>query len=71
MYLQLGQRDRALRDMAAAVAIHPFLSERQLFPELGEPIDLRSEAHICRAPRDPLALAAFTPYHRHGAPGAA
>jgi tetratricopeptide (TPR) repeat protein len=37
MYLQLGQRELALKDMQAAVAIHPFLNERELFPELGEP----------------------------------
>jgi tetratricopeptide (TPR) repeat protein len=34
MYLQLGRRAQALRDMAAALAIHPFLTERRLFPEL-------------------------------------
>ena len=34
IYLQQGQRALALRDMAAAVEIHPFLSERRLFPEL-------------------------------------
>jgi tetratricopeptide (TPR) repeat protein len=37
MYLQLGQRELALRDMTSAVAIHPYLNERQLFPELGVP----------------------------------
>lgn len=37
MYLQLGQRELALKDMTSAVAIHPYLSERRLFPELGEP----------------------------------
>jgi tetratricopeptide (TPR) repeat protein len=34
IHLQLGQRALALKDMAAALALHPFLSERQLFPEL-------------------------------------
>jgi tetratricopeptide (TPR) repeat protein len=38
MYLQLGQRALALKDMAAALAIHPFLSEAQLFPELARPM---------------------------------
>ncbi len=38
MYLQLGKRALALKDMAAALAVHPFLSERRLFPELGEPM---------------------------------
>lgn len=37
MYLQLGKRALALKDMAAALAIHPFLSERKLFPELDHP----------------------------------
>lgn len=34
MYLQLGKRSLALKDMADALALHPFLNERQLFPEL-------------------------------------
>ena len=34
IYLQLGERALALKDMRAALAIHPFLAERQLFPEL-------------------------------------
>ncbi len=34
MYLQLGQRALALKDMATALKIHPFLMERHLFPEL-------------------------------------
>lgn len=38
MYLQLGQRALALKDMAAALAIHPFLNEAQLFPELAQPM---------------------------------
>ncbi len=37
MYLQMGKRDLALKDMTTAVSIHPFLVERQFFPELGEP----------------------------------
>jgi tetratricopeptide (TPR) repeat protein len=36
MYLQLGKRSLALKDMAKAVSIHPFLTERRLFPELEE-----------------------------------
>lgn len=38
IYLQLGQRALALKDMAAALAIHPFLNEAQLFPELARPM---------------------------------
>jgi len=38
MYLQLGRRALALKDMAAALAVHPFLTERQLFPELSQPM---------------------------------
>lgn len=38
MYLQMGKRSLALRDMAAALAIHPFLNERRLFPELEQEI---------------------------------
>lgn len=38
MYLQQGRRALALKDMAAALALHPFLNERRLFPELGEPM---------------------------------
>ena len=34
MYLAQGKRALALKDMAAALAIHPFLEERRLFPEL-------------------------------------
>lgn len=34
MYLSLGKRALALKDMATALAIHPFLNERKLFPEL-------------------------------------
>lgn len=34
IYLTLGKRDLALKDIIAAVAIHPFLPERELFPEL-------------------------------------
>lgn len=37
MYLQQGKRALALKDMAAALAVHPFLSERRLFPELDHP----------------------------------
>lgn len=38
MYLQLGRRALAIKDMAAALAIHPFLRERRLFPELDAPM---------------------------------
>ena len=34
MYLLQGKRALALKDMAAAVAVHPFISGRELFPEL-------------------------------------
>lgn len=36
MYLQQGKRALALRDIEAALEIHPFLNERHLFPELEE-----------------------------------
>ena len=36
IYLAQGKRALALRDMATALTIHPFLNERQLFPELEE-----------------------------------
>jgi tetratricopeptide (TPR) repeat protein len=36
MYLLQGKRPLALRDMATALAIHPFLSGRENFPELQE-----------------------------------
>jgi tetratricopeptide (TPR) repeat protein len=34
IYLAQGKRALALREMATALTIHPFLNERQLFPEL-------------------------------------
>lgn len=37
IYLQLGQRSLALRDIQAALALNPWLAERALFPELAEP----------------------------------
>ena len=37
IYLAQGKRALALKDMAAALAVHPFLSEKQLFPELDRP----------------------------------
>jgi tetratricopeptide (TPR) repeat protein len=37
IYLQQGKRALALKDMAAALAVHPFLNERHLFPELDHP----------------------------------
>jgi len=37
IYLQQGKRALALKDMSAALAVHPFLTERQLFPELDHP----------------------------------
>ena len=38
MYLQQGKRSLALKDMKAALELHPFLSEKQLFPELQQDI---------------------------------
>jgi Flp pilus assembly protein TadD len=38
MYLQMDKRPLALRDMATALALHPFLTERQLFPELQQDV---------------------------------
>lgn len=38
IYLQLDKRALAIKDMAAALAVHPYLNERRLFPELGEPM---------------------------------
>jgi tetratricopeptide (TPR) repeat protein len=37
MYLLQGKRALALKDMAAAVAVHPFISGQELFPELSKP----------------------------------
>jgi tetratricopeptide (TPR) repeat protein len=34
IYLAQGKRALALKEMATALTIHPFLNERQLFPEL-------------------------------------
>jgi tetratricopeptide (TPR) repeat protein len=34
IYLQQGRRALALKDMATALKIHPFLAERRFFPEL-------------------------------------
>jgi tetratricopeptide (TPR) repeat protein len=34
IYLAQGKRAEALREMATALTIHPFLTERRLFPEL-------------------------------------
>lgn len=36
MYKEQGKNDLALKDMLAAMAIHPFLAERAMFPELLE-----------------------------------
>ena len=36
IYLAQGKRALALKEMATALTIHPFLNERQLFPELQE-----------------------------------
>ncbi len=38
IYLKQGKHAEALRDMIAALAIHPYLSERQLFPELAQDV---------------------------------
>lgn len=37
IYLSQGKRALALKDMTTALAVHPFLSEKQLFPELDRP----------------------------------
>lgn len=37
IYLAQGNRALAIKDMTAALAVHPFLSERRLFPELDRP----------------------------------
>jgi tetratricopeptide (TPR) repeat protein len=34
IYLRQGKRPQALRDMIAALAIDPYLSQKALFPEL-------------------------------------
>lgn len=36
-YLEQGDADKALQAMVAALAIHPYLSERALFPQLSQP----------------------------------
>lgn len=38
IYLRQDRHDEALRDMLAALAIHPYLSERRLFPELAQDV---------------------------------
>jgi tetratricopeptide (TPR) repeat protein len=38
IYLKQGKHAEALRDMIAALAIHPYLSERRFFPELAQDI---------------------------------
>lgn len=38
MYLSMGKRAEALQDMRTALTIHPFLNERQLFPELEQEV---------------------------------
>lgn len=38
MHLQMGRRDLALKAMSAALAVHPFLNEAGLFPELNRPM---------------------------------
>jgi tetratricopeptide (TPR) repeat protein len=38
IYLKQGKHALALKDMIAALAIHPYLSERQLFPELAQDV---------------------------------
>ena len=38
IYLQQGHRAEALHDMITALAIHPYLSTKQLFPELAPPV---------------------------------
>ena len=38
IYLKQGKHDAALADMIAALAIHPYLSERRFFPELAQDV---------------------------------
>lgn len=38
IYLKQGKKDEALQEMIAALAIHPYLSERRLFPELAQDV---------------------------------
>jgi tetratricopeptide (TPR) repeat protein len=38
IYLKQGKHAEALRDMIAALAIHPYLSERRFFPELAQDV---------------------------------
>ena len=38
IYLQQGKRALAVKDMAAALQVHPFLNERFLFPELAQDV---------------------------------
>ena len=38
IYMQQGRREDAMRDIAAALKIHPFLDERQLFPDMAPPV---------------------------------
>lgn len=38
IYLKQDKHAAALRDMIAALAIHPYLSERRLFPELAQDV---------------------------------
>lgn len=40
IYKTMGKQDLALADMQAALAIHPFLAERALFPELKDIISI-------------------------------
>lgn len=38
IYLKQGKHAEALKDMIAALAIHPYLSERRFFPELAQDV---------------------------------
>jgi len=38
IYLQQGKHDEALKAMIAALAVHPYLRERKLFPELAQDV---------------------------------
>ena len=38
IYLKQGKHDAALADMIAALAIHPYLSERRFFPDLAKDV---------------------------------
>jgi tetratricopeptide (TPR) repeat protein len=38
IYMEQGKRDLALKEMIAALAIHPYLGQRRMFPELANDV---------------------------------